>query len=267
MGGPALSPGHTATAAPDPGPVSRPPRCLLPTLDDLRPGARAELPRDQRHHLSRVLRLDRGAPVELVDGRGGLARARWEGDGRLAVTELCPRRARPERRLWLAVAPPRPSRLDWLVEKAAELGVARLTLVSTRHAARDVGAARLERLARKAREALEQCRRLHALALDGPRPLTDLLSAAEAGDAERPRALWVAHPPDGAALDGAPPPVPDDGPLLAVVGPEGGLAADELEQLERAGARRVALGRGVLRVETAALALAAWHALGEPAEA
>jgi len=236
--------------------VSRTPRCLLPDLAHLAEGDRARLEREQRHHFGRVLRLRDDAPVELVDGAGGLVRGRWCAGGEVLVTEVCPSAPPPRAGLHLAVAPPRPSRLDWLVEKAAELGVSRLTLLDTRHAAREVGPGRLERLQRKAGEALQQSRHLHALRLDGPLGLSELLAAR--GEAS----LWVCHPPADGCASTPPPAPPADAPLLALVGPEGGLSDAELEQLDAAGAARVALGAGVLRVETAALALAVLHAVG-----
>ncbi len=235
--------------------MARIPRCLVASLDD------PELDRDTRHHLARVLRLRPGAPIELVDGAGGLRAARWSGDARPAVDEGVASRAPPPADpLWLVVGPPRPSRLDWLVEKAAELGVDRLLLLRCEHAARSVGDARLLRLQRKAHEALLQCRRLHALEVAGETDLDGVLALAAAHDAD----LWVADaPPDGApARDettgpGALPPRAPGRPLVAVVGPEGGLSDDERARLADAGARAVHLGAGVLRVETAALALAA----------
>jgi len=163
------------------------------------------------------------------------------------LTRLLRPSAAPARRRVLAVAPPRPSRLDWLVEKTAELGLDTLILLASQHAARDVGAGRLERLRRKAGEAMLQSRRLHRMAIEPARELEALLT--DWGG----RPIWLACPP-GDTPAGPPPPPRQD--LLMLVGPEGGFSVPETEAAGRAGALPVCLGRGVLRVETAALAMA-----------
>ncbi|MCB9897197.1 MAG: 16S rRNA (uracil(1498)-N(3))-methyltransferase [Planctomycetes bacterium] len=245
--------------------MARPPRCLVPDVDAPSP----QLDAPSRHHVERVLRLREGDVLELVDGRGGLAVATLQREGRLAIVSRATREPEPRAPLWLAVAPPRPSRLDWLVEKAVELGVTRILLVQTRHAARGVDGKRLERLRRIADEALLQCRRLQRVELRGGLSLDDVL----ARDAD----VWLADaPPEDDAperLDAAPPERDERGdmgrrpearatrraadrPLLLLVGPEGGFHADEIAAADARGARHVRCGRGVLRVETAALALA-----------
>ena len=245
--------------------VSRTPRCLVSSLDQ------PEMDASTIHHLGRVLRLQPGAPLELIDGSGGLVRASWTGSARPDLEEQPTRQPPVRDPFWLAVAPPRPSRLDWLVEKAAELGVNRLLLIHTLHTARSVKATRIERLQRKAHEALLQCRRLHALTVVPERPLAAVLeeSARSAAD------LWAAEAPEDpdrvppeeadslsisrteqASPPSLPPRTPDK-PLLAVIGPEGGLSTDERDLLASHQAQRINLGSGVLRVETAALALAA----------
>ena len=249
--------------------VARIPRCLVASLDQ------PELDAATRHHLAKVLRMAPGAPLELIDGRGGLLVARWTGDSRPAFDDAASFAEAPSEPLWLAVAPPRPSRLDWLVEKAAELGVDRLLLAHTRHAARSISEGKVLRLQRKANEALLQCRRLHALSVVAERPLIPILDeAAEAGadlwvadapadEATRPpHAQDASRAPSGGQRDRAPtegtlPPRTAGRPLLAVIGPEGGLSQEERSWLAERGAHAVNLGRGVLRVETAALALAA----------
>lgn len=233
--------------------MARIPRCLVTSLDQ------PELDSATRHHLARVLRTPLGAPLELIDGHGGLLAARWNGGPRPDFDESAAWVPAPSDPTWLAVAPPRPSRLDWLVEKAAELGVDRVLLTHTSHAARTIGKARVLRLQAKANQALLQCRRLHALEVVAERPLLAVLDEAAASVAD----LWVAAAPEEAGRTGPtaqelqlPPRTPGT-PLLGVIGPEGGLSSEELELLATRGAQPVSLGSGVLRVETAALALAA----------
>lgn len=236
--------------------MTRTPRCLLPGLAQATPGAELPLADADAHHLGRVLRLADGAPIELVDGAGALARATWDRRGRARIGEHAPRQARPPA-CALAVAPPRPARLDWLVEKAAELGVDSLALLDCAHAARDVGDARVARLRRIAGEALLQSRRLHLMEVVAPRPLAAVLAGWRG-------ALWLGRAPDDptgqpAAPGGA---APAPRPLLILVGPEGGFTAEEERAARAAGAADIALGSGVLRVETAALVLAVRAGLG-----
>lgn len=220
--------------------VARTPRCLHPELHV----GEISLDRDATHHLGRVLRLNDGEAVELVDGRGGLAHGSWLGGGRVEVSRVDPAVV-PRARRVLAVAPPRPSRLDWLTEKAAELGIHRLQLLDCAHVARPVSENRVARLQRKAGEALLQCRRLHLMQVAPSRSLTEVLDEARGGD------VWLAAPPPAEG-----PPAPPARDLLVLVGPEGGFDAAERELALGRGAREVALGHGVLRVETAALAMA-----------
>lgn len=223
--------------------MARTPRCLLPDIDAAQP----EVDRAGVHHCERVLRLSPGDPVELVDGRGGLAIACWGRRGVLTDVVVQPRTAPPDNSFVLAVAPPRPSRLDWLVEKAAELGVSRLALLTTRYTARDVSASRLARLRRKADEAMLQSRRLHRMEIDPPESFDALLSRWSSGP------IWLASLERSTASGLEPPGTP--GPLLGLIGPEGGWHDDERRLALNAGALSIGLGSGVLRVETAALAL------------
>ncbi len=236
------------------------PRCLLP---DLRADELA-LDAPTRHHVERVLRLRVGDETILVDGRGGCARARLVAPGRVHIESRAPQAPAAPFAVTLAVAVPRLPRLEWLVEKACELGVSRLLLLETRYGERDLGAARLQRLARLSDEALLQCGRLHRMPVEAPAPLGTVLAAAAAAQAE----LWLASPPEpdsaperdnAAERDSAAAGVPARSAqrgLVALVGPEGGFTAAEQEQAMSCGARRVCLGSTVLRVETAALALA-----------
>jgi len=220
------------------------PRCLISNLAE--PDLRVD--RASVHHFERVLRLQPGEPIELVDGRGGLARALWGRKGALTQIKVAPRAAPPTATFVLAVAPPKPTRLDWLVEKAAELGVSRLQLLRTQHSGRDVSPSRLERLSRKAGEAMMQCRRLHQMEVAASASLEDVLNAWSGAPP------WLASP--GATVTPAVGSATEPPPLLGLVGPEGGWHDDELTLAHDSGAVPVSLGSGILRVETAALALA-----------
>ncbi len=217
------------------------PHCLV---DDLAPES-VPLPESARRHLLSVLRLRPGAALLLHDGRGGVAQAELQAGDRARIRLREPPAAPPPP-LALAVAMPRLPRLEWLVEKLAELDVARLVLLRTRYGERDIGAARLGRLRRLADEALLQCGRRWRLELEGPCSLEQALGVLGTAD------LWLATPDAPARAA----PATRPGGVLACIGPEGGFARDELAALRAAGARDVRLGHNVLRVETAALALA-----------
>jgi len=235
--------------------LPHPPRSLV---DDLQADEVTLDPR-ARHHLERVLRVRSGERVELVDGRGGLALARWTDAGRARIEERRPPEPPPRDAVVLAVAPPRLPRLEWLVEKACELDVAGLQLLDTARAERLPGEGRLERLQRIADEALVQCRRLHRMPVHAPIGLDELLARP------RPGELWLAQPPrPPAPAPGAAPARRRTG-LLVLVGPEGGFDPAEEQAALAAGATPVALGATTLRVETAALALAVLAHAASPA--
>jgi 16S rRNA (uracil1498-N3)-methyltransferase len=155
------------------------------------------------------------------------------------------------REVLLASAPPKGDRLRWLVEKATELGVARLVLLKTQHTIVEPGLSRLERIRATVIEACKQSGRNRLMAVEGPVEWQPFLDMAVRG-----RPAFMADPsgdPVRRALDS----LDRDRPIVLAVGPEGGFTAAELEQGQAAGAALVSLGARVLRIETAALALAA----------
>lgn len=219
-------------------------RCLVDDLGD----EHVVLPDAASRHLRRVLRLRDGDSVELIDGAGGLACGVLTADGSVRILSREAPTLPDAAPVTLAVAMPRLPRLEWLVEKCCELGVASLRPLRTRHGERDLGERRIGRLQRIADEALLQCRRLHRMHVHAPADLAAVIGA------EQGTALWLACPPDQDRP--APPPGRDGRPLLLLVGPEGGFTEEEIERATGAGATLVSLGGNVLRVETAAVALA-----------
>jgi len=216
---------------------------------------------DRAHYLRNVLRLQPGDAVGLFNGRDGEWRARIASfgrrDARLAVTTRSrAQSATPD--IWLAFAPIKRQRVDWLVEKATELGVSRMIPVLTRRTI--VTRVNLDRLRAHAIEAAEQTERLDVpvvddavtvekLLRDWPRGRR-LLLCAEAG-AARPLADVLAEFPRNA--------VP---PMAVMTGPEGGYAPEELDALVSLPfVTPVGLGPRILRADTAAIAaLACWQA-------
>ena len=216
-------------------------------------GGRAALTPEARHYLADVLRLAPGAPVELFDGQGGVYDAAFEGGEWIA---LGPRREvpPPAARVWLAFALSKGEKPELVVQKATELGVARLLPFQ---AGRSVvrldsgrGAERARRWRRVAEEAARQCGRSEVPEVSAPGTLAQALSAAPAGFAR-----ILLHPGGGEGL-GAACSGGAEG-FLAVVGPEGGLTAAEVDAARAAGCRLASLGPRTLRAETAAIAVAA----------
>lgn len=213
----------------------------------------ATLTGDEARHLARVLRCRIGDEIRVFDGSGLEWPARVTAIGRdaveLAVGEPTTPAAHAAVQLTLAVALPKGERQKWLVEKLTELGVARLVPLDTTRGVAEATPAAIERLRRGAIEACKQCGRTTLLEIAHPRSLSDLL-----GERAANARLLVADP-GGPPLDLAL--VAAGGEVIGCIGPEGGFTGEELATLAAAGAERVGLGAHVLRVETAAIALAA----------
>ncbi|MCG8360832.1 MAG: 16S rRNA (uracil(1498)-N(3))-methyltransferase [Kiloniellales bacterium] len=233
--------------------------------DDLHESATIGLDHGRAHFLRSVLRLGQGARVALFNGRDGEWQARIDGLGKGWASLQVEHQRRPQTDspdVWLAFAPIKRARLDFLIEKAVELGVARLRPVMTEHTA--VSRVNRDRLAANAREAAEQCERLDLPAVDEPIRLFDLfdgwrsdrrlLLCAEAGPS-RPIAEVLAEAAERRGGN----PVSD---WALLTGPEGGFSHGELDALRKLPfVTAVGLGPRVLRADTAALAaLACWQA-------
>lgn len=208
------------------------------------------------HYLGQVMRLGAGDPVKLFDDRTGewLATVTEAKKRALLLTvgdKLREREAVPD--LWLCAAPLKKGRVDWVAEKACELGVARLRPVVTRRTVVDKPNA--ERLRAHMIEAAEQCDRTALPVLDNAVKLPALL-AGWPGD----RALFFADETGGAPALAAMQARP--GPAAVLVGPEGGFDADEREAIRALSqAVGVSLGPRILRADTAAAAIVAlWMA-------
>jgi len=216
-------------------------------------GATVELEGGQAHYLRSVLRLSPDAAVAVFNPAGGEWLCRIAEIGRNGVRVAVERQLRSagaagEPDLWLVFAPIKRARLDWLVEKATELGVsALLPIWTTRTQSERIN---LERLRVHSVEAAEQSERLSVPEIRQPEELDRLIAVWPAG-----RRLIVcdetgAGEPIGAAIARLPP-----GPTALLVGPEGGFDQTELDALAKLSfVTRVGLGPRVLRAETAALA-------------
>jgi 16S rRNA (uracil1498-N3)-methyltransferase len=212
-------------------------------------------------HLAKVLRVRPGAAVTLFDGAGGERAARVVRVGRtetLLALAGDPSPAAPaagNAPIVLLTAVPRGGRMDVLVQKTTEVGIARLVPVLTARSVARPEAGRRPRWEKIAREAARQCGRADVPAIDAPIALAEALRLPDLP--ARRIALYEAE--GGRSFRSA---LGDPGPIALLVGPEGGFTSDEIEAARAAGFVTVGLGSRILRVETAAIvavALAAEH--------
>jgi 16S rRNA (uracil1498-N3)-methyltransferase len=216
-------------------------------------GLAVPLDADQAHYLRAVLRLGPGGALSLFNGSQGEWRGRIVELGKNKGLVALEAQTRPQdepRDLWLAFAPVKRARIDYIAEKATELGATRLLPILTRRT--NVGRVNVDRLRANAREAAEQTERLSVPVVEAPQPLDRFLDGFAAG-----RRLMVCDE-TGAAPSIAT--VLADPALAAarwavLIGPEGGFAPEELVHLRKLDfVTAVGLGPRVLRADTAALA-------------
>ncbi len=213
---------------------------------------RAVLEGDEARHLARVLRASVGDEVRVFDGTGCEWAARVATIGRDEVTlEVVGEPATApaaDRTVTLAVALPKGERQKWLVEKLTELGTTRLVPLVTERGVAEATPAALERLRRGVVEACKQCGRNRFMEIVEPATIAEACAAAEGG-------LAILCDPGGPPLDVSA--LRAATAVVGLVGPEGGFTPDEVATALAAGSVRAGLGPHVLRIETAAVALAA----------
>ncbi len=231
---------------------------------DLDGGAVLALAPGPAHHLTHVLRLKAGAEVAVFNGRDGEWRARIHGikKGSCSVvveTQLRPQAGEPD--LWLLFAPIKRAPIDFLAQKATELGVSALWPVITAHT--QVARVNTGRLRANAIEAAQQCERLGVPEIFAPKPLAEVMDTWP----QDRRILWCDESGGGTPIVAALNALAEGGgvavPWAVLIGPEGGFAPTELDALGKLPfVTPVALGPRVMRADTAALAaLACWQAV------
>jgi 16S rRNA (uracil1498-N3)-methyltransferase len=201
-------------------------------------------------HLGRVCRLGAGDEVEIFDGRGFATCARVIALGNdwvdlTVLGEPMPEQA-PPFALVLASAAPKADRLDWLVEKATELGVARWIPIISDRSVVEPGSGKLARLERTVVEASKQCGRARLMAIDPPARWSSVVGAFDGSQ----RYLADAQGIRPSRIDR----IPAGQDVVLAVGPEGGFTPQEREQAAGAGWQAICLGVNTLRIETAAVA-------------
>ncbi|MBA3034267.1 MAG: 16S rRNA (uracil(1498)-N(3))-methyltransferase [Gammaproteobacteria bacterium] len=232
----------------------------------LAPGAQVDLPEAAAHHAIRVLRLKEGAPLILFDGRGGEWQATIVGAGgtasrmmRVALQSFDATDRESPLQITLAQGLPSGDKMDWVVEKSVELGVAAIQPVAAKRSVIRLSGERMDRRITHwnniASAACEQCGRnqvpVVAPVLDLPRYL------AQTKGQNTLRLLL--SPDTGIALHELAKP---STPLVTLIGPEGGWEEGEMLAAQAAGFQPIRLGPRILRTETAGAAvLAAMQAI------
>jgi 16S rRNA (uracil1498-N3)-methyltransferase len=223
----------------------------------LNEGASVALDASRANYLGNVLRLKTGDSVLVFNGRDGEWRGTLASTGKRRLALAIGRRTRPQTGaldLHYLFAPLKHARLDYMAQKAVEMGASRLQPVITRHA--QVARVNLERMRANAIEAAEQCGILTLPEIGAPLSLQRMIAGRD------PARLLVFCDEDAEVKDpvvalsqarnanGAEPI-----PLAVLVGPEGGFAPDERALLlQLPNAVRLALGPRILRADTAAVA-------------
>ncbi|MEP1209119.1 MAG: 16S rRNA (uracil(1498)-N(3))-methyltransferase [Rhizobiaceae bacterium] len=232
--------------------------------DDLKAGTMLDVDRGQSNYLVNVLRLKDDAPLLVFNGRDGEWQARLRQLGRkkaaLEVVSLT-RPQTPAYDLHYLFAPLKQARLEYMVQKAVEMGVGVLQPVLTQYT--QTRKLNLERMSAHAIEAAEQCGILNLPKINSPLGLEELL-------ADLPTERRLIFCDEGEATQNPLTPLEgvEKGPLSVLVGPEGGFSEDERALLHsHANVTPIPLGPRVLRADTAAVAALAiiqasigdWH--------
>ena len=225
----------------------------------LSPGARVTLAGSAARHVTHVLRLRPGQALTLFNGRGGEYAATIEALHGKKVTVAVgePRALERESPLELTLAQgvSRGERMDFIVQKATELGVSRIVPLLTERTVVRLGTAegerKLEHWRAIAVAACEQSGRNRLPQLEPPRPLSQLLRDGAGASGAKPAISLLLSPRAAARLDEVPGPAHS---VTVLIGPEGGLSDAEQQAAAAAGFLPVSLGPRILRTETAALA-------------
>ena len=215
----------------------------------------AQLEDSEAHHLIHVLRHAVGDVVELFDGQGIAA------EGRIAVIRKrdvtveivkAKRDAPSDKTLILATSVPKGDRFDWLIEKSTELGVSKLIPMTTQRSVVDPRVSKLDKLRNTVIAACKQSGRNTLMAIDPVTRFDDVLRTVA-----REYVSFIAHP-GGQSVEKVLSTVdPNREQKLVLIGPEGGFSEEEIEAALEFGVHPLNLGANILRMETAAIAVAA----------
>lgn len=233
------------------------PRFFYP--QPLSPNQTFEFPSELAHYALRVLRLRDGASVILFDGHGGQYTAQLSVEGKKAqahTSDLSPVDVELQGDITLVQGVATGDKMDWIVEKAVELGAKRLVPIAAQRSVLQLSGERLlkrhEHWQRVAQSASEQCGRNRIMEVEMPMTLATFLQ--ETGHSQNRLTLFC-DPEGQRGLDELLPTAA--AAITLLVGPEGGWTPEEHQYAMDAGAVGVRFGQRVLRTETAGLALIA----------
>lgn len=207
---------------------------------------------DEAKHLSQVLRIQPGAVVTVFDGLGNHAQARvlsvskQRVDLMLELSESAPT-SLPD--ITLVQAIPKGKNMDWIVQKAVELGVSRIQPLVTRHTIVSPGGDKAEKWRRTALEACKQCGQFTIPIIEDPLPFAEWLANRPSADLEVIASL-ADNPRNFRETLRL---LPDLESITLAIGPEGDFSPEEMTAALAAGFVPVTLGDLVLRVETATM--------------
>ena len=218
------------------------------------------VPPSLQAHLRDSLRLELGEQIWVCDGRGTrylmeLTRVtKQELAGRILSTSLEPARTAP--RLLIGQAVLKGEKMDWVIQKATELGVSEIIPLQSRHTIVQLRPERLDaqlaRWQRIALEAAQQSEQWRVPVIAQPQSLADCLARRPAPTLP----LILTERLEGQSLRTVALPVGNEESVLVLIGPEGGWAKEEITQAEQAGYTLITLGPHILRAETAAIVAA-----------
>jgi 16S rRNA (uracil1498-N3)-methyltransferase len=227
------------------------PRIYYP--DSLQPGSVVLLEEASSRHLLTVLRLERGEPLQIFNGQGGVYLARLQAVEKkravVGVGTWVAADCESPLMIHLGQAISRGERMDYTVQKSVELGVHRITPLLTDRCGVKLKGERTEHRVRHWRQvaisAVEQCGRCRIPTIENPQSFADFLAQATG--------LRLIC----SLFEDAPQPVPvfssSVSSVTVLIGPEGGFSPPEIEQAQQAGFQALSLGPRILRTETAAV--------------
>jgi len=232
---------------------------------EIDPEGRFEIRSEDVFHLTKVLRVREGQNFEVLLPGGGKGWAVLKRRGSRYVGKLkilLPVQAAPPLPLWLGMGMIRWARMEWLMEKATELGLHRLSPVKLQRGrlpkGESVSPQKMKRLHKIAEETQKQCERIGGPRIDDPMSLGDFLELQRRESKGNGQRLLfrerIPEPPFFRALN------PKAESFVFLVGPEGGWSLEERRLAQVGGFEEVSLGETPLRSETAALyGIAALH--------
>ncbi len=213
-----------------------------------------ELKKEDLHHLTRVMRLKAGEifQVLLPDGKRG--EAEWLAESLQGKIVRITGEASPLLPLWIGIGMVRWPRMEWLAEKLAELGVARVTpllLTRGRFKGDEISKNKMERLKKISQESIKQCGRAQPPQWDAPMKINDWLKSLEKEPGSINKILFELK--SNIPLFGTDEKLKSFSKHLFLIGPEGGCTTEEIDLAIQHGFQIYSLGNTVLRTETAAM--------------